>query len=156
NIPNPRPSAQCIRSFLLRIRSLLDRLFAVAQRCLFGGLSGSDLLELLALLAQSRCRLFFACTDEVEVQGCGLGRTLGPTRHPSLGLGYIVSRQQPVCWSATRVPLHCALKVAGVLAQPNEIGVQSLDQLREAAAPAGTRCCLGVIVKIGVVEIAQV
>src|SRR5262249_39792517 len=72
-------------------RPFVLRLFGLMQRFLSRGLSGSDRLKLLALLAQSRLSLPFARADEVELQGRGLGRTLRPTRHPSLGRGYIVS-----------------------------------------------------------------
>ena len=75
----------------LRIRSLLERLFAVVQRCLTRGLGGSHRLKLLALLAQSRLRLLFARADELEVQGRGLGRTFGPTCRPGLRLEDIVA-----------------------------------------------------------------
>src|SRR5262249_40152132 len=34
------------------------------------------------------------------------------------------------CWSPALVPLDCTLKVAGVLAQPIEVGVESSDQFR--------------------------
>jgi hypothetical protein len=84
NISDPRPSALCLRS-------LLERFLGVVQSFLTLSLSCGHCIKLLALLAQSRCRHLFACADEVEVQGRGLGRTLRPTRHPSLGLGYIVS-----------------------------------------------------------------
>jgi ABC transporter substrate binding protein len=42
-----------------------------------------------------------------------------------------------------------------VIAQPIKVGVESGDQLREAAAEARTRCCLGVIVKKDVVALPQ-
>src|SRR2546427_11442121 len=53
------------------------------------------------------------------------------------------------------VPLGRALKVAGVLAQPIEVAVESRDQLREAGAEARTRCCLGVRIEKDVVALPQ-
>ena len=116
--------------------------------------AAGDRLKLLPLLAQSRLRLLFARADEVELQGCGLGRTLRPTRRPSLRRVDVVARQQAVRRPAARVPLDCALKVAGMLTQPIEVGVESGDQVRKAGAEARTRD-LGLLIEKDVVELSQ-
>src|SRR5262249_39326906 len=135
-------------------RPFVLRLFGFMQGRLALRLGGCHRFKLLALLAQSRLRLFFACADEVELQVCGLGRTLRPTRRPGISLKNIVARQQPVRWSSARLPLDCTLKVAGVLAQPIEVSVESGDQFRKAGAEARTRH-LGLLVEKGVVKLPQ-
>jgi hypothetical protein len=55
------------RSFALRIRGLLQRLFGFMQGRLALGLSCSHRFKLLALCAQSPFRLLFTRPDEVEV-----------------------------------------------------------------------------------------
>ena len=72
-------------------RSFALRLFGVVQSFLSLSLSCGHCIELLALLAQSRRRLLFARADEIDVQGRGLGRTLRPTRRPSLRFEDIVT-----------------------------------------------------------------
>src|SRR5262249_52044473 len=81
NISDPRHG----RSFALR-------LFGLTQGRLALGLRGSHRLKLLALCARSRLSLLFTRADEVEVQGCWLRRSLGPSRRPGLCcLGNIVA-----------------------------------------------------------------
>src|SRR5262249_933058 len=115
---------------------------AIASSCLRWALDRVSASSSLARM-KSRCR------------AVGSGALLGRTRHPRLCLGNIVPGQQPVRWTATPVPLDGALKIAGVLAQPLEVGVQRRDQLREAGAEARTRCCLGVRMEKDVVALSQ-
>src|SRR5262249_24154111 len=77
------------------------------------------------------------------------------SRRPSLCLGNIVAGQQPVRWPTTPIPLARALKVAGVLAQAFEVGIESRYQAREAGSKARTRCCFGVRMEKDVVEVPQ-
>src|SRR5262249_31316674 len=113
--------------FALRIRRLLLSLLPVVQGLLAFGLGRSHLLELLPLGVRSCLRLLLTCADEVELQGRGLGRILGPARRPGPRLGNVAACQQPVRWPAAPVPFGGALKVAGVLAQPLEVGIESRD-----------------------------
>ena len=87
---------------MLTATSAIFLILAIARPfllCLFGFVQGRLALslgcghrfKLLALLARSRLRLLFARADKVEVQGCRLGRILGPTRRPGLGLSDIVA-----------------------------------------------------------------
>src|SRR5262249_33767375 len=80
NISNPGHR----RSFALRLLGFVQGLLSLL-------LGRSHRLKLLALGARSRLRLQVARTDEVEMQGCGLRRTLWPTRHPGLCLSYVVA-----------------------------------------------------------------
>src|SRR6516162_5426300 len=118
------------------------------------GLGGGYRFKLLVLLARPRLRLLFARADEIEMEGGRLGRTLRPARGPGLGLNNIVAEQQPVRRSTARVPLGRALKVAGVLSQPCEVGVERSDQTREPGAEARARR-FGVQMKKDVVEVPQ-
>src|SRR5262249_25521092 len=112
------------------------------------------LLEPTPLLALALTLEVLAGANKVEVQLRRLRRVLRPACRPRFGRCDIIARQQPIRWPATPVPLDRAMKVAGVLAQPIEIGVESRDQAHETGAEARTGC-FGVRIEKDVVAVPQ-